>query len=82
MKLGFLVEGGSGERRVALVPATVAQHAKLGHSCVVETGAGGKAGFPDAAYEEAGAEIAKDAAAVTCPVKNRPKFAPASITAR
>ncbi|MBE3640677.1 Re/Si-specific NAD(P)(+) transhydrogenase subunit alpha [Mangrovicoccus sp. HB182678] len=64
MRVGFLVETVSGERRVALVPDTVAQHVKLGHSCVMESGAGEQAGFSDGAYAQAGAEIVADAAAV------------------
>jgi NAD(P) transhydrogenase subunit alpha len=37
---------------------------KLGHTCVVEAGAGAKAGFSDAAYAQAGVEVLADAAAV------------------
>jgi len=64
LKLGFLDEVVGTERRVALVPATVAQHAKLGHTCVIQSGAGRAAGFSDAAYAEAGAEVVPSAAAV------------------
>ena len=44
------------ERRVALVPGLVANYAKLGLRVLVESGAGTAAGFPDAAYADAGAE--------------------------
>lgn len=50
----------AGERRVALVPAGVAQLAKRGIECRVETGAGIDAGFTDQAYQDAGAEIVAD----------------------
>lgn len=50
-----------GERRVAATPDTVGRLAKLGFQVGVESGAGQEAGFPDAAYREAGAEIVPDA---------------------
>ena len=37
---------------------------KLGHTCVIETGAGTQAGFSDADYEAAGVEVVKTAAAL------------------
>jgi NAD(P) transhydrogenase subunit alpha len=49
-----------GERRVALVPDAVKQLAGRGVRVVVERGAGLAAGFDDAAYERAGAEIEPD----------------------
>ena len=49
-----------GERRVALVPASVAALKKLGGEVRVEAGAGAAAGFPDDAYRAAGAEIVAD----------------------
>ena len=49
-----------GERRVALVPAAVKLLAKLGAELLIETGAGLRAGFPDAAYEQAGAKVQAD----------------------
>src|SRR6056297_3328366 len=51
-----------GENRVAMTPDSARQLQKLGHECAVETGAGERAGFADAAYEEAGVEIVKTAA--------------------
>jgi NAD(P) transhydrogenase subunit alpha len=53
-----------GENRVAMTPDSALQLQKLGHSCAIETGAGERAGFPDAAYKEAGVEIVKTAAAL------------------
>lgn len=53
-----------GERRVALVPDAVGPLKKLGMEVVVESGAGESAGFPDGAYEKAGARIASSAGEV------------------
>ena len=46
-----------GERRVALVPAALANLAKAGIEVVVEAGAGAEAGYPDAEYAAKGAKI-------------------------
>jgi H+-translocating NAD(P) transhydrogenase subunit alpha len=56
MRLGIPKESTPGERRVALVPETVGRLGD-GVDVIVETGAGEPAGFLDAAYREAGAEI-------------------------
>src|SRR4051812_45331367 len=56
MRLGIPKESSPGEHRVALVPETVGRLGD-GIQVIVETGAGEAAGFPDAAYREAGAEI-------------------------
>ncbi len=53
-----------GEARVAMTPDSAKQLQKLGYDCAIETGAGQLAGFSDAAYEEAGVEIVKTAAAL------------------
>jgi NAD(P) transhydrogenase subunit alpha len=53
-----------GERRVALIPASVAPLAKLGAEVKIEAGAGLAAGFPDAQYAEKGARIATRAEAL------------------
>ena len=55
MIVGIPVERDPQERRVALVPAVVGSLAKAGLEVHVEPGAGEKAGFPDAAYQEQGA---------------------------
>jgi NAD(P) transhydrogenase subunit alpha len=50
-------ETAAGERRVALVPETVAKLVQAGFDVRVERGAGAAAGFADADYEQAGAEL-------------------------
>ncbi len=55
-------ESRPGENRVAAVPATVKTFKSWGWHTSVETGAGLRAGYPDDAYVEAGAEITGDAA--------------------
>ncbi|MBI2180178.1 MAG: Re/Si-specific NAD(P)(+) transhydrogenase subunit alpha [Deltaproteobacteria bacterium] len=62
MIVGTPVESYPQERRVALVPAVVPVLTKIGMKVLVEHGAGEKAGFSDAAYEEQGAGIAVDRA--------------------
>ena len=47
-----------------MTPESALQLQKLGHTCIIETGAGAAAGFDDAAYEAAGVEVAKTAAAL------------------
>jgi NAD(P) transhydrogenase subunit alpha len=64
MVIGVPAETAAGERRVSLVPETIAKLAKSGISAVVQTGAGVAAAYTDAAYEGAGATIAADAAEV------------------
>ena len=53
-----------GERRVALTPAVVPMLAKAGLEVVIEAGAGASAGYPDAFYQEKGAKVLPDRAAV------------------
>ncbi len=64
MKIGALRESFEGENRVAMTPDSAGQLQKLGHACVIEAGAGAKAGFTDDAYRAAGVEVLADAAAV------------------
>src|SRR5260370_6457492 len=64
MKVGVPKETAVNERRVALVPDTVARLVKSGLAVVVEQGAGAGAAWPDAAYRAAGAELAPAATAV------------------
>ncbi len=52
------------EYRVALLPSGAYQLIKRGHTVVVERGAGTGAGYPDAEYEAAGAELVDSHAAV------------------
>jgi NAD(P) transhydrogenase subunit alpha len=60
MIIGVARETYPGERRVALVPASVAALKKLGGEVRVEAGAGVAAGHTDDAYRAAGAEIVTD----------------------
>jgi len=53
-----------GERRVALTPAVVPMLAKAGLEVAIEGGAGIDAGYPDAQYQEKGAKLLADRAAV------------------
>ncbi|MFV0245518.1 MAG: Re/Si-specific NAD(P)(+) transhydrogenase subunit alpha [Qingshengfaniella sp.] len=64
MKFGVPGETFPGENRVALTPDSASQLQKLGYEVVVQSGAGGAAGFSDAAYASAGVEVLPDAAAV------------------
>ena len=64
MKIGAPKEILEGENRVAMTPASVKDLQKLGYDCLIETGAGQKAGFSDATYEAAGATVVKTAAAL------------------
>ncbi len=64
MKIGALTENFPGENRVAMTPDSALQLAKLGHHCLVQSGAGAKAGFSDEAYAMAGVEVLKTSSAV------------------
>ncbi len=57
-------ENHPGERRVALVPASVPVLVKAGLDVLVETGAGLAAGYPDQQYVDKGAKIAATRAEV------------------
>jgi NAD(P) transhydrogenase subunit alpha len=63
MRLAVLKERRADEARVAATPETAKKLIALGCSVAVESGAGLSAGYPDAAYAEAGAEVVPDAAA-------------------
>jgi len=66
MQIGVPKESAEGERRVALVPEVVSKLSSGdgGIKVVVERGAGAGALIPDAQYEEAGARMVEDPAAV------------------
>lgn len=64
VKIGAPKEVTAGESRVAMTPESALQLQKLGHSCLVETGAGQAAGFPDEAYRIAGVEVVESAVAL------------------
>src|SRR5215210_1139693 len=60
MKIGVPTENFPGERRVALVPASIPLLKKAGLDVVVQQGAGVQAGFTDAVYQEKGAQLVAD----------------------
>ncbi len=64
MKIGTPKEVFEGEARVAMTPESALQLQKLGHDCVIESGAGAMAGFSDAAYQDAGVEVVNTAASL------------------
>jgi NAD(P) transhydrogenase subunit alpha len=61
MRIAVLKERAAGERRVALVPDSVARLGKAGFQVVIEQGAGDNATFTDEQYLKAGASLAPDA---------------------
>ncbi|GJE46270.1 Re/Si-specific NAD(P)(+) transhydrogenase subunit alpha [Methylobacterium soli] len=63
MRIAVLSEADPAEPRVAAVPETVKKFKALGAEVVVQSGAGLKAGVPDAEYEAAGASIVPSAEA-------------------
>jgi H+-translocating NAD(P) transhydrogenase subunit alpha len=64
MRIAVVKEVEVGERRVALIPDTVARLVKQGHEVWVEAGAGERAYFANEAYETAGARICSESAEV------------------
>jgi NAD(P) transhydrogenase subunit alpha len=63
MRVAVLRERRAAETRVAATPETVKKLGALGCSVAVEAGAGTGSGIPDAAFRDAGAEVAADPAA-------------------
>ena len=63
MRLAVVKERAAHETRVAATPETVRKLIGLGLTVAIEAGAGVASGIADAAYAEAGAEIAPNAAA-------------------
>ena len=64
MIIGAPKEIFDGEARVAMTPASALELKKLGHACLVQSGAGMLAGFSDAAYAAAGVTVVKTAKAL------------------
>ena len=62
MQVAVLKETAPRENRVALTPDSVTRLVKSKVDVMVQRGAGERAGFPDQAYEAAGARLASDAA--------------------
>jgi H+-translocating NAD(P) transhydrogenase subunit alpha len=60
MKIVVPKEAIPGERRVALVPESAGRLKGAGMEVRIEAGAGSAAGFPDAAYTAAGADVVSD----------------------
>ncbi|MDZ4744388.1 MAG: NAD(P) transhydrogenase subunit alpha [bacterium] len=54
MIIGVLKETAEGERRVGMVPVAATALSALGHTLIIEQGAGEGAGYDDAAYASAG----------------------------
>ena len=78
MKIGALRENFEGEARVAVTPSSAAHLKKLGHEVFVESGAGVRAGFSDAAYQAAGVTVEPNAAALVSDVDVVVKVRPPS----
>ena len=57
MLLGIRSETNETEHRVAATPASVAAYLDLGFDVAIESGAGAHAGFPDASFTQAGADV-------------------------
>jgi NAD(P) transhydrogenase subunit alpha len=57
MRIAVPLESAPGELRVALTPESAGRLVKGGHEVRIQAGAGARAGFPDSAYESAGASI-------------------------
>ena len=57
MIIGALKENKKDENRVALTPESAQLLSKLGHKCLIEKGAGAKAGFADAEYKAVGVKV-------------------------
>src|SRR4051794_11263506 len=61
LTVGVVSESAPGERRVAIVPASLGVLNKTGVQFLMEAGAGGPAGFPDSEYIEKGVRLASRA---------------------
>ncbi|MBC6407874.1 MAG: Re/Si-specific NAD(P)(+) transhydrogenase subunit alpha [Rhodobacteraceae bacterium] len=57
MKIATPKETATDEKRVAMTPDSVRRLRKLGYACAIEAGAGAAAGFADALYQDAGADV-------------------------
>jgi len=64
MKIAVLKETRPDERRVALAPESCKKLIKDGYVIGIEAGAGASAFYPDAAYQDVGATVESDAAAL------------------
>jgi len=64
VKIGAPREIAPGENRVAMTPDSALLLQKLGHACIIESGAGAAAGFEDRAYTAAGVQVVEGADAL------------------
>jgi alanine dehydrogenase len=64
MRVGIPKEIKSDEYRVAMMPVGAESLVKAGHQVMIEAGAGVGSGFPDEAYQAAGARVVADAGAI------------------
>ena len=64
MKIGIPREIKQNEGRVALIPYAVAELTKAGHKVYIASSAGDASGYPDAAYQQVGAEVLETSQAV------------------
>ena len=60
MQIAVPAETQANERRTALTPDSIKKLTRLGLDVIVEEGLGAQAGFPNTAYQEAGATISSD----------------------
>lgn len=68
MQIGIPRETSPGETRVATTPEITRKLIKSGHTVCVERGAGVSAHYPDADYEQAGAQLVDAATALACEI--------------
>ena len=61
MKIGVLKEIHANKKRVATTPEVTEKLIKLGFEVIVQSGAGAGANYSDRSYEQAGAQISKEA---------------------
>lgn len=66
-RIGIVAEA-PGENRVAATPTTVPKLLALGYEVVIESRAGDRSSFPDAAYTAAGASVVDTATAWAAPI--------------
>jgi NAD(P) transhydrogenase subunit alpha len=78
MQVAVLKETAPRENRVALTPDSVARLVKAKVDVMVQRGAGERAGFPDQAYEAAGARLAPDTASTVAAARVVLKVQPPS----
>jgi NAD(P) transhydrogenase subunit alpha len=64
VKIGTPKEVAADEARVAMTPASALRLQKLGHQCIIQSGAGAAAGFNDDTYRDVGVEVVADAQAL------------------